>query len=71
MCCLAGKTLECVRKNRQLSEAFDGETPTRGSLEVGERASQPGSVLLFQQSLLEGVPYQGGTARQAELGHQP
>ena len=71
MGCLAGNTLDCVRKNRQLSEDFDGETLTKRRLEVGERASQPGSVLLFQQPLLEGIPHQGGTARQTELGHQP
>ena len=69
MGCLAGKTLARVRKNRQLSEEFDGETLTKGSLKVGEWASQPGSVLLFQQPLLKGIAHQGCPARQAELGH--
>ena len=71
MGCLAGKTLEGVRKSQQLCGGSDGETLTKGSVEVGEWASQPGSVLLFQQPLLKGIPYQGGTARQTELGHQP
>jgi hypothetical protein len=33
--CLAGETLEYVRENRHLFEAFGGEILTKESLEVG------------------------------------